>query len=115
MKREELTKRADDIVFRCFAQGQYWGTGSGEEGILNDDYRPEQPIDRTEAVAALMAAVDQYTNQRVQEARANERQQVYYVAHDVLADIKIPRKEALKFFKQGIATIQANITNKEEQ
>lgn len=100
MKREELSKKADDIVFRCFAQGQYWGTGSGEEGILNDDYLPEQPIDRAEAVAALMAAVDQYTDQqRLDELKRAKLQG--YIAGNLVH--KVNRR---------IATIQANITNK---
>lgn len=47
----------DDIIFRCFAQGQYWGTE--KDGKLDPDYKPENPIDRTEAnrlINSLIAA-----------------------------------------------------------
>lgn len=50
---EELRKAIDDIVFRCFAQGQYWG--SDHNGDLDPDYEPENPIDRSEAVRELLA------------------------------------------------------------
>ena len=51
-------EKLDDLVFRCFAQGQYWGTASGvvngeESDEFNPDYEPENPIDRTEAVGAI--------------------------------------------------------------
>jgi hypothetical protein len=41
--------KLDEIIFRCFSQGQYWGTASEDTGKLNQDYKPENPIDRDQA------------------------------------------------------------------
>ncbi|WIE74516.1 hypothetical protein [Curtobacterium sp. MCSS17_007] len=58
-----MTDEIDEIVYRCFVQGQYWGTASGigdEENKLNPDYEPDEPIDRTQAVEAIVAIFEQY-------------------------------------------------------
>lgn len=47
----DWNKKLDEIIFRCFAQGQYWGTE--KDGKLDPDYKPENPIDRTEALASI--------------------------------------------------------------
>ena len=62
----ELDKQIDDIIFRCFAQGQYWGTE--QDGKLNPDYKPDNPIDRTEAVKLLQALI----SKQIKEARIDE-------------------------------------------
>ena len=41
--------KLDEIIFRCFSQGQYWGTAPEDGGKLNEDYKPENPIDRDQA------------------------------------------------------------------
>jgi hypothetical protein len=51
-----LKQEIDDIIFRCFAQGQYWGTE--KDGKLDPDYKPERPIDRTEANQAIIAYIE---------------------------------------------------------
>lgn len=63
---EQLDKQIDDIVLRCFMQGQYYGTASGvvdgeESGELNPDYEPEKPIDRDQAVKELKSLLSQHT------------------------------------------------------
>jgi hypothetical protein len=55
----DITRTIDDIVFRCFAQGQYWGTSTENDGLLDEDYKPENPIDRTEAVHKLVTLVNE--------------------------------------------------------
>jgi len=63
----DYKEEIDKIVFRCFEQGRYWGTGVGEN-IANQEYKPEEPIDRTEAVGALYALI----NQKEKEAQEQE-------------------------------------------
>jgi len=72
---EVIEKQIDEIVFRCFAQGQYWGTGSGESDKLNPDYEPENPIDRTEAVKSLLKLIA--------EARIDELNMMDYSYHTI--------------------------------
>lgn len=56
-----------------------------------------------EAKAKLLVWRSQGVGEAVDKAHKDERQQVYYVAHDVLADLNIPHKEALQYFKECIA------------
>jgi hypothetical protein len=66
----KLKEEIDDIVFRCFEQGRYWGTGIGER-IADQDYKPKEPIDRTEAVKAILTLINQKERElleRVEEA-----------------------------------------------
>lgn len=51
-----LKKDIDEIVFRCFAQGQYWGTEA--DGKLDPGYKPEKPIDRTQAVNNILNLIE---------------------------------------------------------
>lgn len=53
-----LKEEIDAIIFRCFAQGQYWGTE--QDGKLNPDYKPEHPIDRSEALDQLFATISKH-------------------------------------------------------
>ena len=53
-----LKEEIDKIVFRCFEQGRYWGTGLGEN-IADQDYKPKEPIDRTEAVEKFSTLINQ--------------------------------------------------------
>lgn len=43
--------------------------------------------------------------EREQASRIDERTQVYYVAHDILADKRIPRKDALEHFDNRLAEL----------
>lgn len=43
--------KLDKIVFRCFDQGVYWGKLAYSDNERPD--QPDNPIDRTEAVAAI--------------------------------------------------------------
>lgn len=52
---KELEAQIDAVIFRCFAQGQHWGTEL--DGKLNPDYKPEEPISRDEAVTDIMALI----------------------------------------------------------
>ena len=52
---QDFRSKLDKIVFRCFAQGQYWGTE--QDGKLNPDYKPDEPIDRIEAIDAIIALI----------------------------------------------------------
>lgn len=52
-KINQIEKEVDKIVYRCFSQGQYWGTGD-KEGVLNPDYKPVKPIDRGQANKAIL-------------------------------------------------------------
>lgn len=61
---KDLQNKIDKIVFRCFAQGQYWGTD--QEGKLNPDYKPPEPIDRTEATDQLLQLIQQEVREELE-------------------------------------------------
>lgn len=64
-----LDKQIDDVVFRCFEQGRYWGTGiASADGHCLEDYEPDKPIDRGEANRLLQNVV----HQKQVEARVAE-------------------------------------------
>lgn len=76
---DELRQKVDDIVYRCFAQGQYWGSGLGKDPeAFNEDYRPDNPIDRTEAVEAIMHLITTH----VMRARISELEALLANSHD---------------------------------
>lgn len=45
--------------------------------------------------------------EREAEIRLDERKQVYYVAHDIMADKKIPRYEVINYFDNQIHELEA--------
>lgn len=64
-----LKEEIDAIIFRCFAQGQYWGTE--QDGKLNPDYEPEKPIDRSEALKAISSTISKHLPEK-KERKADE-------------------------------------------
>lgn len=97
MNTNPVEGELEDLLQRVACYGYYRYKDSW--GLKNcDDWTG---ID--EAKAKLLAWRSQGVGEAVDKARKDERQQVYYVAHDVLADLNIPRKEALQYFKERIA------------
>jgi hypothetical protein len=73
-----IDEQIDKIVFKLLSQGQYWGTGSGDVGKLDDNYKPDEPIDRTEGVQAIK-------NIFIEELK-DIRGHVEFIHSDVLSD-----------------------------
>lgn len=46
----------DEIIYRCFKQGIYWG--SEKDGEFDQDHYPEKPIDRTQANQAIQEHIE---------------------------------------------------------
>ena len=65
-----LKKDIDEIVFRCFAQGQYWGTEA--DGKLDPGYKPEKPIDRTQAVNNILNLIESVVDEIIGEDEPKE-------------------------------------------
>lgn len=55
-KMNELNNRIDEIVFKCFDQGVYWGKLAYSDGGERPD-KPDYEIDRTQAVKQLEALI----------------------------------------------------------
>lgn len=56
----------DEIIVRCFETAQWLGTGAEHpSGKCNPDYKPDNPIDRAQAVKAI----DHLANKRALEAK----------------------------------------------
>jgi len=90
---DSTEEQIDKIIYRCFEQGLYWGTASGidddEENKLNPDYLPDEPIDRTEAVKAIMDLIKQRDIRLQNEARQTVLKELVEDSYEIeLTDIE---------------------------
>lgn len=91
--KAELEEQIDQIVFRCIAQGQYWGTASGEGGgELDPDYKPDKPIDRTQANKLIQNLIHQAVIKELEKLLdgrfANDHRETMYAGLDANENIK---------------------------
>lgn len=58
LPEQSIEEQIDEIVFRCFDQGVYWGKLVYSDGGERPD-KPEHEIDRTQAVAQLLNLINE--------------------------------------------------------
>lgn len=102
--------KLDDIIFRCFEQGHYWGELSKYDVVHGTSEAPEppkEPIDRTEANKLILA----YITQAKAEAILDKLQ---WVEKTMIADKTINMSEAYNIILDEKIKLEDQLKSKGE-